>query len=92
MECHIYLLHRVYTHMEKPQNTVRIMFTDFSSAFNTVRPLQLAEISVMQVDHDLVAWIRDPLTNSLHYVRPQGWMTRPLLVESQMTRRRSTEA
>ncbi|KAI4877474.1 hypothetical protein NFI96_030848, partial [Prochilodus magdalenae] len=34
----IYLLHRAFSHLEKPGSTVRITFFDFSSAFNTIQP------------------------------------------------------
>ncbi|KAI3364398.1 hypothetical protein L3Q82_010823 [Scortum barcoo] len=34
----IYLLHTSLTHLEKAGSTVRIMFFDFSSAFNTIQP------------------------------------------------------
>ena len=34
----IFLLNRVYTHLDKPASTVRVTFFDFSSAFNTNRP------------------------------------------------------
>ncbi|KAI3372609.1 hypothetical protein L3Q82_023086 [Scortum barcoo] len=49
----IYLLHTSFTHLEKAGSTVRIMFFDFSSAFNTIQPrllwdkLQLAGMSVV---------------------------------------------
>ena len=66
----IHLLHRAYTHLEKAGGTVRIMFFDFSSAFNTISPLQLADkLTAMQVDGDLVAWITDYLTGRPQYVR-----------------------
>ena len=39
----IYLLHRAYSHLERLGNTVRVMFFDFSNAFNTIQPLLLAE-------------------------------------------------
>lgn len=49
------------------------MFFDFSKAFNTIQPLQLVEkLSVMQVDHGLVAWIMDYLTSRPQYIRLQG--------------------
>lgn len=42
-----------------------IMFLDFSSAFDTVQCLRLAEkLSKTQVDQDLVAWITDLQTLS----------------------------
>ena len=32
------LLHGAYTHLEKPKSFLRLVFIDFSSAFNTVQP------------------------------------------------------
>ena len=32
------LLHKTYSHLEKPHSFVRILFVDFSSAFNTIQP------------------------------------------------------
>ncbi|KAK1793549.1 hypothetical protein P4O66_011924, partial [Electrophorus voltai] len=34
----IYLLDKVYSHLDTTGSTVRIMFFDFSSAFNTMQP------------------------------------------------------
>ena len=60
--------------VEELQSTVTIMF--FSTAFNTIQPLQLAEkLSVVQVDQDLVAWITDYLTNRPQYERLQGCLS-----------------
>ena len=60
----ICLLHRAYTHLERPQSMVRIMFFDISSAFDTVQPVRLAEkLQAMHLDHDMVAWITSYLTN-----------------------------
>lgn len=63
----IYQLNRVYTHLDKPASTVRIMFffifSFFSSTFDTIRPALLAEkLTAMQVDSSLVSWIVDYLT------------------------------
>ncbi|KAJ7997158.1 hypothetical protein DPEC_G00226050 [Dallia pectoralis] len=69
----IFMLHRAYLHSEKAGSMVKIMFFDFSSAFNTVRPLLLArKLSVMQVDQDIVAWITDYLTDRPQFVRLQS--------------------
>ncbi|KAL6463079.1 hypothetical protein MHYP_G00274700 [Metynnis hypsauchen] len=47
----IYLLNRVYAHLDKPASTVRVMFFDFSSAFKPVWPALLGDkLTVMQVD------------------------------------------
>ena len=37
----IYLLQRAYSHLDEADGTVRIMFFDFSSAFNTIQPTLL---------------------------------------------------
>ncbi|KAK5866698.1 hypothetical protein PBY51_020867 [Eleginops maclovinus] len=69
----IYMLHRANSHLEKPHSSLRILFFDFSSAFNTIQPQLLAEkLSLMQVDHSLVDWITDYLTSRPQYVRLQG--------------------
>ena len=49
------------------RSTVRIMFMDFSSAFNNIWPSLLgSKLTAMQVDPPLVSWIMDYLTG-----RPQ---------------------
>ncbi|KAI3367045.1 hypothetical protein L3Q82_009676, partial [Scortum barcoo] len=37
----LYLLHRAHSHLDKGSGTVRILFLDFSSAFNTIQPTLL---------------------------------------------------
>ncbi|XP_062901251.1 uncharacterized protein LOC134345044 [Mobula hypostoma] len=67
----VHLLNRVYAHLDKPASTVRVMFFDFSSAFNTIRPALLGEkLTAMQVDASLVSWILDYLTGDPTL---QGW-------------------
>ncbi|XP_035770034.1 calcium-dependent secretion activator 1-like [Neolamprologus brichardi] len=39
----IYLLNRVYTHLDQPASSVRVMFFYFSSAFNAIRPTLLGD-------------------------------------------------
>ncbi|XP_055359833.1 uncharacterized protein LOC114845009 isoform X1 [Betta splendens] len=39
----IFLLHRSLAHLGKPDSTVRILFFDFSSAFNTIQPALLRD-------------------------------------------------
>lgn len=43
----IYLLHRAYSHLDKLGGSVRIIFFDFSSAFNTTQPLLGDKLSRM---------------------------------------------
>ena len=69
----IYLLNRAYSYLDrrpKGGGAVRIMFFDFSSAFNSIQPLMLAEkMARMGVDPLLVTWITDYLTDRPQYVR-----------------------
>ncbi|KAI3358221.1 hypothetical protein L3Q82_003213 [Scortum barcoo] len=51
----IYMLHRTYTHLDTPDASVRFIFFDFTSAFNTIRPGLLGEkMRRMEVDASLV--------------------------------------
>ena len=66
----IYLLQRSLSHLEKAGGSVRIMFFDFSSAFNTIQPPLLGDkLQLSGVDHHLTSWIQDYLTNRPQYVR-----------------------
>ncbi|XP_073668918.1 uncharacterized protein [Paramisgurnus dabryanus] len=66
----IYLLHRAYSHLDKGKSAVRILFFDFSSAFNTIQPVRLRDKLVqMGVDAHLVSWITDYLTERPQFVR-----------------------
>ncbi|KAF7649727.1 hypothetical protein LDENG_00137040, partial [Lucifuga dentata] len=59
----IYLLHRAYSHLDKSDSSVRIMFFDFTSAFNTIQPELLGDkLRTMQVESPLVTWVTDYLT------------------------------
>ncbi|CAM4584620.1 unnamed protein product [Leuciscus chuanchicus] len=61
----------VLTHLRPlAGSTVRVMFFDFSSAFDTIQPALLRDKMVcMGVDHHLSAWILDYLTDRPQYVR-----------------------
>ena len=69
----LYLLHRAHSHLDRESGAVRIAFFDFSSAFNTIRPLLLRDkLTEMRVDPLLVTWITDYLTERQQYVRLKG--------------------
>ncbi|XP_078802582.1 uncharacterized protein LOC144991990 [Oryzias latipes] len=75
----LYLLQRAYSSLEKPNTTVRIMFFDFSSAFNTIQPRLMREkLEKMQVDAPLVSWIEDYLTGRPQFVRLQSCVSETL--------------
>ena len=60
----IYLLQQAISHLDKAGSTVRIMFFDFSSAFNTIQPTLLPEkLQKMQVDASTTSWIIDYLAD-----------------------------
>ena len=66
----IYLLHRSLSHLESTGCSVRVMFSDFSSAFNTIQPSLLrGKLEGAGVDCHLAAWTTDYLTNRPQYVR-----------------------
>ncbi|KAI4899775.1 hypothetical protein NFI96_025340 [Prochilodus magdalenae] len=91
----LYLLHRTHCHLDKGGGAVRVMFFDFSSAFNTIQPLLLRDkLMMMEVDMHLVTWITDYLTGRPQHVRisdcssdtvisstgaPQGTVLSPVL-------------
>ncbi|KAI4877530.1 hypothetical protein NFI96_027121, partial [Prochilodus magdalenae] len=91
----LYLLHRAHSHLDKGGCAVRVMFFDFSSAFNTIQPLLLRDkLMKMEVDMHLVTWITDYFTGRPQHVRirdcscdtvisstgaPQGTVLSPVL-------------
>lgn len=42
----IFLLHHSYAHLERTSSTVRVMFFDFSSTFNTIQPALLGNMLI----------------------------------------------
>jgi len=60
-------VNNVVTHLEKPGSCVRIMFYDFSSAFNTIQPHVLCDkLLNFNISPTTILWILDYL-----YARPQ---------------------
>ena len=61
---------RVHSNLDKGSSTVRILFLDFSNAFNTIQsPILQDKLNRMGVDPYLVDWIKDYLTDRPQYVR-----------------------
>ena len=68
----ISLLHDTYMHFESPNSFVRVLYIDFSSAFNTIQPHLMARKLVdLQVDPKLILWLVDFLVNRTQQVRYQ---------------------
>lgn len=63
------LLHSVQSHLHGAKNFARLVFIDFSSAFNCIQPRVLAErLTSINIDQGLICWLIDFLTD-----RPQKW-------------------
>ncbi len=67
-------LHLALTHLENKDSYVRMLFIDFSSAFNTIIPQQLInKLNLLGLNASLCNWILDFLTGktSVSVCRPQ---------------------
>ncbi len=60
-----FIIDGIHKHLEHPNTSVRLLFADFSSAFNTLQPHILATklSSRFHLDDQLIMWILDFLTN-----------------------------
>ncbi|KAL0165891.1 hypothetical protein M9458_037735, partial [Cirrhinus mrigala] len=88
-------LHFILQHLDKTGNYVRILFVDFSSAFNTIIPTLLqSKLAQLSVPSSVCQWISSFLTDRQQLVRlgkftshsrttstgaPQGCVLSPLL-------------
>ena len=88
-------LHAALSHLEQPGSYVRMLFVDFSSAFNTILPHRLVDIlGDLGFPHNTCMWIKSFLTGRSQRVRvgrhtstslslgtgsPQGCVLSPLL-------------
>ena len=66
----LYVLNRMYAHLDNTNTFIRLMFFDFSSAFNTMQcHLLVDKLLRMNVDARTLMWIFDYLTNRPQFVR-----------------------
>ena len=67
------LLHNTFLHTNNPKSYVRILFADFSSAYNTIKPYHLAKKLVrLNISPKLVIWIINFLSHRKQFVRFKG--------------------
>ncbi len=99
-------LHLALTHLENKDSYVRMLFIDFSSAFNTIIPQQLInKLNLLGLNNSLCNWILDFLTGRPQSVRvghntsstttlstgaPQGCVLSPLTIDSSTVERVSS--
>ena len=68
----------VLKHVDKPNSTskkyyAKILFVDFSSAFNTIQPhLMMSKLNAMNVNPFLILWVNEFLTSRTQYVKYLG--------------------
>jgi hypothetical protein len=89
------LLHGLYEHLDQSGSYARLLFVDFSSAFNTLQPHLLVEkLLAMDVNPGLISWVYSFMTSRPQQVRvgtvvsdvlvtntgaPQGCVLSPVL-------------
>lgn len=72
-------LHFTLQHLESKHTYVRILFIDFSSAFNTIDPLKLfRKLQDMNINTSLCLWILDFLKDRTQVVRFNNITSHPL--------------
>ena len=72
----LYLLNRLLSHLDKPSTSIRLMFYDFSSAFNTIQPHVLSQkLCNMKLSPPIIMWIFDYLTNRPQAVKLSNMIT-----------------
>ena len=79
----ITLLNNIYKHLENPESYVRILFVDFSSAFNTIQPhLLMEKLMKMRVNSSLIKWLECFLVNRQQTVSVNGHQSSPMFVST----------
>ena len=76
-DAQITLLNLLYSHLDGPGTHARLLFLDFSSAFNTIQPHVLVSklLSEFNLESNLVSWIMDFLTNRTQRVKVNGCLS-----------------
>jgi len=71
------LLNLLFKHLEGSKTHARILFVDFSSAFNTIQPHILVDklLKNFDLDFNIVGWILDFLTDRTQKVRVNGCLS-----------------
>ena len=63
----------IYKHLERQKSYCRILFIDFSSAFNTIRPLLLVEkMRRLEINRNIIAWVLNFLIERTQFVFVEG--------------------
>ncbi len=71
------MLNLLFRHLDGNETHARLLFIDFSSAFNTIQPHILTRrlLEQFELSNNLVGWILDFLTNRTKRVRVNGFLS-----------------
>ncbi|CDQ59754.1 unnamed protein product [Oncorhynchus mykiss] len=76
-------LHTALTHLDKRNTYVRMLFIDYSSAFNTIVPSKLViKVDTLGLDPALCNWVLDFLTGRPQVVRVGNNISTPLILNT----------
>ena len=71
------LFNLIASHLDTSGTTVRVLFMDFSSAFNTMQPhVLIKKLLNLEINPDLILWIRQFLYDRRQRVRLNGSLSR----------------
>lgn len=69
----IIVMHLISKHLENPKAYARVLFADFSSAFNTLQPhLLFQKLNDMQINPFIIKWFYSFLTNRSQQPKVNG--------------------
>ncbi len=78
-----FTLHTALAHLENKNTYVRMLFVDYSSAFNTIVPATLvAKLQTLGLNRSLCSWILDFLTGRSQVVRMGNNTSSPLILNT----------
>ncbi len=78
-----FTLHTALSHLENKDTYVRMLFVDYSSAFNTIVPATLvAKLQTLGLNRSLCNWILDFLTGRSQVVRMGNNTSSPLILNT----------
>ncbi len=86
-----FTLHTALSHLENKNAYVRMLFVDYSSAFNTIVPATLvAKLQTLGLNRSLCSWILDFLTGRSQVVRMGNNTSAPLTLNTGQLRSQPT--
>ncbi len=78
-----FTLHTALSHLENKNTYVRMLFVDYSSAFNTIVPAtRVAKLQTLGLNRFLCSWILDFLTGRSQVVRMGNNTSSPLVLNT----------